>query len=563
MNRATTRASMLAADSLLRGLIDEFLKRNLRVTLAFGMIPPDLADELQADSADPFRLLDQPDRSWVPYFRSVLDAYGQRVSRWQLGREQSLSAGGSWATPRDVAERLSKFRRVLSRFIPGPVTVLPTAAELESSPAGSAPGSEAITVLVPSSFRAVAAGEVVRAGIARGAAAPETTYLLEMPDASVFGHRAAVIEVVRRAVLAWAAHGASADPPPRLGLVDAWLSRPDRADDRAAALRPLPELGVLSVLSSRLAGRRVIGEFPVTPGVRCFILADPLAEQTSGALVAWNEGADPSLAVLRAYLGGGVITLYDPFGNGTVSRGETQGGATEIHTIALGETPVFIEGVDARMLRFIASFHIEPGVVPSIAAEHDHDVILENPWPVRVSGSIRLHEAASHRTAREWKFVPSGSIPFSILPGQSQRIPISFSFGPAEEAGPKEILAQVQLNADRAYSNLQLRTHLDVGAGELELSPSLVLSPTEAGPDVSVVVAVTNHSSRTRSLEILGLAPEQPRATIPLSNLGPGESAVRRFAFPGAAAALSGRHIRVVLSESDGVERINRYVRVP
>ena len=102
------------------------------------------------------------------------------------------------------------------------------------------------------------------------------------------------------------------------------------------------------------------------PGLRCFILS-PVSENSlgRGALVAWNEGAAEGDAVLHAYLGPGPVRVVDLYGNSTdapLRASGADGGEPGSETarrpevaVPIGAEPVFIEGIDPMLTRFLAS----------------------------------------------------------------------------------------------------------------------------------------------------------------------------------------------------------------
>jgi hypothetical protein len=102
-----------------------------------------------------------------------------------------------------------------------------------------------------------------------------------------------------------------------------------------------------------------------------------------------------------------------------------------------------------------------------------------------------------------------------------------------------------------------------IGLRDLDLQANIVLSPTGSGPDVVASAIVLNRGAQKRTLQVeaggQGVAIQQQ----PISDLQPGESAVRRFVFKGASALLAGKRLRLTLTDVDGPERLNRSVVVP
>src|SRR5690606_36333814 len=171
------------------------------------------------------------------------------------------------------------------------------------------------------------------------------------------------------------------------------------------------------------AGRRIVTELPVAPGVRCVVLADAADEHAPadaadlrplrGALVLWNDDPDNDEAVLHAYLGENPLTRIDLFGNAApLTRNDDPAGT---HTIPVPRTPVIIDGIDPRMVRFLASFRVAPSFASAMLTVHEHDLVLENPWPIRISGQLQI--VSPDPNASGWTISPAGIIPFDIAPG--------------------------------------------------------------------------------------------------------------------------------------------------
>ncbi len=588
----------LAESLRVRGpILDELLRLQQSVTLAIPSLPAEISRELRVDECDSLALAQVDSKEWFDYLLPVLDRYGQRITRWQVGRVGDDQAFWHPSLPAAV----TRVRDLLAALVPGPAVQVPWRADrqLPGSPAASAPAaarsgapspdeapsaphpgpfSPALVLTIPASFPPGAVSALEAQWRTAGA---DLTFIPELDRSSDFSRRASVIDLARRTVELWnsAAAAAPGSAPARFAVDRPW----EWVGDRRPQLMPLPELAVWRTLVDHLAGRRILGELPIVPGVRCFILAplSPSAQghDAPGALVAWNESASPADAVINAYLGAGTITLVDMFGNATPAPRNNDAAGT--HSITIGETPLFIEGADPYLARFVASFALEPDFAPTVAAPHEHSVVLFNPWPVAIDGKLQiLPPAAPNQPARGapagagsdtvaaaaragWTITPAGNIPFFIEPGQSKEIPFTLIFPPAEEAGLKPLTVLIRLAADHPYPPLRLTARLELGLKDLDMVPECQLSPGAGGPDVVVTVAITNRGTVPRLLQLDAAAPDTPSRQIPVSELGPGQTVLKRLVFKDAAARLAGKRIRISLSDAEASDRLNKSIRVP
>jgi hypothetical protein len=203
--------------------------------------------------------------------------------------------------------------------------------------------------------------------------------------------------------------------------------------------------------------------------------------------------------------------------------------------------------------------------MPAIVREHEHRIVLTNPWPVRVTGKLQLKED-SERGSRgrqvmdEWRVSPSGIVDFDMAPGQTLSLPVTLSFGPGQLAGTKDFVIVARAMADRAYPPVRLKASIEVGLEDIDLEPELQVAGAD---DVVVVAAVTNKGTRHRTMRLETAARNMPSQQLQISDLPPGQTVLRRFVFKDAAKALSGRRIVISLSDLEEAQRLNKAVLVP
>lgn len=595
-----------AAESLAarRPAIEAMLRQGQEVTFSIRGVPAELSRATLAPGDDALALAAMQPTQWMPYLSPTLDIFGQRVLRYQIG-----GAGDDHAFwKKDLARDIGAVESGLGTLVPGPMICLPWPGDRVLPLLGPQSGSlstrsgaegtgrlvDALTVSYPLGFPAEAIGGVLRSMREAIGTEVEITVVLELPRSSLFGGFAGITELMRRTVELWKTlgdgpvgasgkAGATEQAMLRLALNQPWVWSGDADGGEGeevgggSQVWPRPELAALSVVMERLCGRRVVGELTSVAGVKCYIIAarnSALGTLERGAMVAWNESADPAHAIVDAAAVGAAVTVVDAFGNQVSipvpgSESDSASGsnaASPLVTVPVGETPVFVEGIDPYLALFAASFKLEPSFMPAVVREHEHRITLSNPWPMRITGKLQLKEdaEASPRGSRgvtdEWRVSPTGIIDFDMAPGQTQSLPVTISFGPGQLAGAKDFVIVARATADRPYPPIRMHATVEVGLEDIEMNPELQIG---SGSDVVVVATVTNKGTRTRTLRLETAARNMPSQQVQVSDLPAGQTVLRRFVFRGAAAALSGRRVVVSLTDLEEAQRLNKAVLVP
>lgn len=523
-----TRQSLPGMIDTLDELVRRLTDKHIIVGFSLGRTPIELTRLLGLEPDNVIGALTAPgDKTGAPppaeqYLGAMLSKFGQRIRRWQLGRTGDAEA--FWRPA--LHEELRQVQTMFARLVPRPEITLPWS--LEQSLDERLPSGQRLTVTLPAGTPLDAIG----AYAARWRGNADVTLMLE-PATGPDPYDAAV-ELMKRAVMAWAA-GA-----PRLAVERPW-SVGGGALNRE---QPTPVFAVWRQVAQRLGGRRVVGELPVAEGARCLILDGP----RGGALVGWRDWAAPEDAVIETRLAETPVRIVDAFGNETIAE-MTDG----LHRVELGTTPVFVEGINVPLALFRAGFSVQPAYLPAEARLHRLELELKNPWPMPISGVLRVVEPST------WKIEPR-VVAFDIPADQTLRVPVDVSFGLGEEAGMKRLVVDAEILADRKYPRVRATAPIELGLMETDLTPSFSFLPDADGKltDVAVTLSITNNGSESVTLQAFAMAPGYAREQAPVSDLGPGESAVRRFVFPGGAEKLMGKRIRVGLIEVGGTGRLNR-----
>ncbi|TVQ59676.1 MAG: hypothetical protein EA379_10270 [Phycisphaerales bacterium] len=529
LERDDARARVEAMEPIVEALAEQ----DVALTFVIGPAPVEIGLALGRDFDSPLDLLGAERTRgevapWEGHLHDALSRFGQRVRRWQLG---ATGDDGAYWRP-GLKEELARVERELSRLVPGPVVTLPWSP---AQPIDERIGKRALVVSLPHTLTTSTIGEHAGEWIER----EDVTLTLRAPAFETYGLRNALRTLAVGAIEAWRAG------VPRLALEAPWSwSERDRAD----VASPSPALTVWRQLAQRLGGRRIVGELPLARGVRCYILDG----HAGGALVAWNEWAAPEDARIDMRLGDRDVTVVDLHGNET-SVPFVDGR----HTIMLDDMPVFIEGVDERLAAFHAGFRVVPEFLPAEASLHAIELELYNPWPVAIGGTLRVVEP------RGWRIEPRVAA-FSVPAGERRRLRMDVAFGLGEEAGKKRIVAELDMQADRGRAIVRVGAPLEVGLSTLHLTPSYAVTrgPDGRPRDVVVSLSITNNGDLPTTLQAFALAAGFPREQAPVSDLGPGQTAIRRFVFPNGAETLTGTRVRVGLIEVRGAGRLNKSVTI-
>jgi len=506
--RLAARALTGPDSSPARAALDELLSQGVVATVALTQAPTRQMGEGRI-------AFDEQSASWRAAIEPLVSQYGQRVPRWALGGTASFGS----AERNDVAQDAEALRQFLLARAPSPEVIVPWLGAREA-PADIA---HELALTAPVAIQLPGIPLLVRTLPEKQ---PYRLFIETLDDAPP---RAASADAVKRLVQAWRTDARA------IGFRAPWRE----VDGRLA---PTALLAAIRQTIERLAGREIVSALPLTEGVTALVLSGP----TSDAIVAWNDSADPSAAVIEGYLTEGPVTVHDIFGNASTVAPEDGR-----HRIALTTEPVFIEGVDVDLARFRAGFRVEPSFLPSTAERHRIDIVLENAWDDAISGRLRIVEPA------HWSMSPKVRS-FSAPAGETVRLPFETSFGVGEEAGPARIAVDVELQADKRYPRIRLDGQIEIGLPHVQMTASHHITERSEEGELIVTVVITNTGARPISLTAFAAAPGFARQAIPVSDLLPTQSTVKRFIFDGAGALPEGARVRTGLIEASGLGRLNK-----
>ncbi len=545
-------------------MLDALLSDWQDVTISLGRVPEALAAESRVPTDDPLTMLLADERSWLPYLSDLLDRYGQRVRRWQVGRVGDDRA--FWRGP--LLSDVATLRERLARHISGPLIDLPSRLDRVWSTDRLRALSEsvALTAHVPRELSSLGIAEALSRWAETSATGalprPELTLVFDKADPARVGVVAGPSELIKRAVRAWAEIATAPGAPISLEINEPWSV----FGEHRPQIMPRPELAAWTTAVRMLGGRRVVGTYPIADGIACYILgpAEGEPDDRGGALVVWNEASPPDAAEVNGFLGDGPLTVVDMYGNQVPLRAEatTATGRRPAIRLKISDEPLFIEGIDVELTRFISGFEVRPVFLESTNQQHERTIRLINPWDTAISGRLTILEPGGFNTGtgqrdRNWRVSPR-TMRFSAEPRQTIDLPFTIAFSPTEEQGPKEFVADVELTAEQSYGVVTIKRSLEVGLRNVVMDMAYALRGAATDQDVVVETAITNTGDRPLTLELTCFAPGLPRSKGVVSELKAGHQVVKRFTFPGASTALRGKKIVISASDPEGTSRLNK-----
>ena len=559
MHAALTPLSLAHHGKVLTRAIDRLMAESCHVTMILGPVPEQVANALHISTQVAWSFVQADPAVWMPYAAAMLDRYGERLGSWQVGRY--TDAFGVDASPELVTGGL-KLRKELATLVSGARVVLPVAmaTSLLPGPMTTEVGMTTVAdpTATPGQIRTFM--QTVDAGTELS---PPVSLVLPALPVEEYGRHIAAAECVKRIVTFWESSRGSAGRGDRVRLE---IEQPWSVDrGRVARIAPAIEAAAWANAVNRLAGRRVAGSFPVSPGVTCLMLipATPAAAARGGALVLWNDSCPPADAVLQSPLGQGDIRIIDMFGNSRpATHVRTELGGEEVRVQAAYE-PVFIEGIDIDLTRFLAGLSLTPTLLESNNQLHEMELIVANPWSTGITGTIRLLRPGgndSSSRSRGWRVSPR-TFNVSVGSGQTARMPFGVSFSPAEEMGAKDFVMEVNIASDKPYKRFEVTRRINIGLADLSLELATFLRG-DSSQDLIIEATVTNTGAKNRTLAMTAYAPNMPRSKASISNLSPGTQTIRRFTYRNAAKDIAGQRVVVTVGDPGNDSQLTRSVLI-
>jgi hypothetical protein len=397
---------------------------------------------------------------------------------------------------------------------------------------------------------------------------PKHAAVLRCENEQLVGLDAAIDRVLISALHAWATideevHGPHVARGRSLRLDSGWRW----VGGRRPQLMPEPISGAWLTLMEMLHTRRAERLARVAPGVEGMLLVPGVGspDETPAVAAFWRADAAHAPDRLELLLSHDPVRVIDRFGNGRTAEPEKIE-PTEVltHSIDLSGGVVYVEGVDAAMLRFMAGVRVEPGLIETGMKDDMLELVLENPWSSPIRGKYYLVEPGGLSEGnvaardRSWDIRPRQA-PFALAAGESSRIPVSFATSAGVESGARPLVVDLEVESPSGSGLMRVTRRVDVGLEDIELVVRRRVTPSE---DVMVLAEVTNTGGAPVVVNLYATAPGFPRQRSAATPVGPGQRVVKAFPFQDARSALAGETISIGLFIRETGGRLTRRVEI-
>ena len=225
--------------------------------------------------------------------------------------------------------------------------------------------------------------------------------------------------------------------------------------------------------------------------------------------------------------------------------------------VEIGESPVFVDGIDPEVARFRANVRIEPETIEASTGMHEFTIELANPWTEPIE--VRLRPVGPE----QFEFQPR-SRTVTVQPRGTASVPFGFTYPRLQLEGDVDLRVDAELQGRRSLlTTLLIPTRIDSSCLAVEADWTLSNPAGEGDRGVLVTVTVTNTGVKPLQLKAFCQAAGYPPLRRSLPGIGPGESASRTFSFPDGLVRLGGKRITFGAYELQADSRVVRMIELP
>lgn len=518
-------AAVLNGDSSLNQLLGNLRGRGVTLVGVLEEPPDSLARLCGHPKLSLMEVLSRPPEQWRPYLAFVSAHYGRQFAAWQVGADDDSLTGDGTMLARAVANVRAELKPLIGSAelaVPRPISVAEGAAGF--------PEAEIVSVRVPPyALRDLIAKPSAGAG---EQPSPRKWAVVEPLPAGRYGRMAHVSALARGMVLARVS-----------GFESVFVRQPwSVAGTLSDAVVSLDEdIIVVRTLSQSLGGLEPVTAVWMGHGLRAWLFAD--RPGTNGAIVAWAEGEGGAQPVRASVDVGPEARQIDLWGNVTAISASSEGGA-----ILVGGAPTVLAPVSPSRIRTLASFGMSESAALQAGIDRQRRVVkLANPYSTRLRGTLALDAPDG------WRIEPRKA-PVDLASGEQARVEVDVVVPSNQAAG--EFVLKGRLSVDGGEpAELVLKAPVSVESPGLDVA---VLTRRE-GTGVEVFQRITNRTQEHLNLRGLLIAPNCPRQTQTISNLPPGDTAVRRYTIENAGR-VAGKAVRVSAEQISGPLRHNALI---
>lgn len=519
-----------------RMVVSRLLATRARLTMSLHTVPQILREVHDMTGEEVLRALtldSRGDEAWRDELQLLFNL-GSEMHRWQVRATPSVVPSLT-----RLQQELDDAVATLGRYVATPTIAI----ELDSSQQiDRRLRVHGRSINVPQSMRYDAIGQYVEQWDTHDSPYDLHLELAPVERAGPYNERERAVDALLRL-----AHVLRADR----GTV--YIPAPWRTDHIDRTM-PDPVFAVWSQFVERIGHRRFVGEVDLGDAIRCWMFRGD--ETGDDVLIAWTDRFEPTELVMQ--LADHDVTVIDMFGN--AHSVPLVGGTLGNHRITVTQRPVYIEDISLPLVEFRGGYAVDPPMILSEYRTHEHEIVLRNPWPIPISGSIHLHEKD------QWRLTPR-SQRFSIAANDETRLPLEIVFDRSVLAGSTTIDATINIEADATY-RLTMSAPVEVGLPHLELAATWrIVENAETGrEDVVITQYITNTApagSEPVHADAYVMAADIRQDRRLVANLEPGQMAIRMFHIPDGATVLAGRTVRVTVADRHGPGRLNREIYIP
>lgn len=527
---SSEREDFVKGSSLITA-IDRVIGSGVEVSLSLSEVPMELADQAAIDHDAIFGLLLDHQPIAMPVLGPFMDRYGQRVPEWRLG------IGAVEDDGEELVMEVDEIAEMMEPYVPGAVVGVRWAMDrpFETSVVGS---SMRVVVMDDPSFPADALPDMIGQWGEMGGGQESRLSVVHraVSDNGTESVWSRVGWLGRRAINAW---WASKVMSPGNGEIEIVLSDPWTIEaGRRGRVMPGPELLVWRTLVDHLGGRGAVEEIDLVPGVRMLLCSgrDGSGETADGALVVWLDDPGQGDSEIELPLSTGGVEVIDLFGN-VVPVGLSYETALDLplHRIGVSRTPRIITGVNAELVQFLASIRVTPDRLEATSGVHKHELVMKNPWPFSIHGRVYIVEPGGYSVPeatdidRSWEIKPR-VVDFVVTAGMEERVELDVSYSSSKLAGMKDLVFDVELLADQEYGLMRVGRQIELGTDVIDVEVAFQKGQEGA---VQVEAMVTNQTQEQMFVEIVAIAPRNPRQESAIGAVDPTEVGKRSFMFGG------------------------------
>lgn len=568
---ADTKPNDLLYTPALTEQIDTLIARGLDLSMGFGHMPFDLADQAALDQDAVAELLISRRDVARDALGPLMDRYGQVVHHWRVG------AAGTEDDPAQLNAAIAGLAEAFDPYVPGAVVGLSWPMDRAFQPQAvrhrtmlsvidnPAMPERAYDQLMSTYDDGLDPVDETNTNQSAHDTAPALAVRLaprhEHPRRIDARDRAGWL--ARRAVNAWWAIKSHAPGPGAraVTLEDPWTNEPGKR----GRVMPDPELVVFSTLARELGTRDAIEELTLAPGVRMLLCSAPQGPEApdNAAVVIWSEDPSAEGATLTLPLSTNPVRVVGMFGRErTVPVTRITDLELPRHEITVTREPQIITGVNPELMRFLNAIRLSPARLEAAPGVHDHTLRVTNPWKVPIRGKVYIVEPGGYTTPdrridRSWEIEPR-VVTFAIEPESESAEDIAISFSPGQLAGPLDVVYDIELDADRVYPLMRITQPITLESDKIRLDLRRTTDPATGMSAVSAYV--TNTSDDPMLVELSAIATRHPRQESTISAIDPGARVERLFVFADLA---KGDEV-IVSAKSDAHSvKLNQRLAIP